>query len=246
MDGAYLIKWAGYPDSQNTWEPRSHLPASVFDDDSDPLSCPFEVIATATASANAAALAAHKLALTPKPRHPDDVFSDSSAELPSSNDDWLPDTDNNLEPEEAEGGGDTEGYPENSPDASSQFGISARTSRNACPQTCPKKKIVTLARVMMQRSDSVESYFRPARHVANVVEVPDCNRGEFNDPTKPLLDGWLDAVDRKDKYDLSWTTVQPRGDLKKIIRVKGLNEAREKEKTHFQVLGWGRRIWGRG
>ena len=48
----------------------------------------------------------------------------------------------------------------------------------------------------------MESYFRPAGHVANVVEVPDCDRGDFNDPTKPLLDGWLDAVDRKDKYDL--------------------------------------------
>ena len=46
LDGAYLIEWLGYPDSQNTWEPRSHLPDSVFADDSYALSFPFEVIAT--------------------------------------------------------------------------------------------------------------------------------------------------------------------------------------------------------
>jgi hypothetical protein len=80
---------------------------------------------------------------------------------------------------------------------------------------------------MMQRSDSVESYFRPAGHVANVVAVPDCDRGQFNDPNKPLIEGWLDGVDRKDKYDLSWTMVEQRGALKKKMRVKGLNEARE-------------------
>ncbi len=44
VGGAYLIKWAGYPDSDNTWEPRSHLPDSVFEDDAGPLSFPFEVM----------------------------------------------------------------------------------------------------------------------------------------------------------------------------------------------------------
>ena len=113
LDGAYLIKWSGYPVSQNTWEPRSHLPESVFEDDSDPLSFPFEVIATTTASANAAALAAHKLSLTPKPRNPEDVFSHSSEELPSSHDEWQPSQDDSLVPEDDEVGEDTDAYPEN-------------------------------------------------------------------------------------------------------------------------------------
>ena len=199
----------------------------MFDDDSEPLSFPFEVIATTTASANAAALAAHKLALTPKPRHPKDLSSPSSEERASSNDEWVPSVDESRVPEEDEVCGDTDAYdPENSP-ASPLIAISARRTRKANPETCPKGKIVTLARVMMQRSDSVESYFRPAGHVANVVAVPDCDRGQFNDPNKPLIEGWLDGVDRKDKYDLSWTMVEQRGALKKKMRVKGLNEARE-------------------
>jgi hypothetical protein len=187
----------------------------VFADDSYALSFPFEVIATATASANAAALAAHKLARTPKPRHSEDVCSDSSEELPTSNDEWQRSLDDSLVAEENEVGGDTDAYLENSPNATPLFGISAHAIRTANPQTVPNKKIVTLARVMMQRSDSVESYFRPAGHIPNVVAVPDCDRGQFHDPNKPLLDGWLDVVDRKDKYDLSWTMVEQRVDLKK-------------------------------
>ncbi len=57
LDGKYLIKWAGYPESQNTWEPLCNLPDDVFSENTQSMSYPFEVIATATASANAAALA---------------------------------------------------------------------------------------------------------------------------------------------------------------------------------------------
>ena len=35
-----------------------------------------------------------------------------------------------------------------------------------------------------------------------------------------------------------------KGGPKKLKRVRPRRI--EKEKTHFQVLGWGRRIWGRG
>lgn len=221
----YLIKWAGYSDAENTWEPRSHLPDSVFEDDSGTLACPFEVIATKTALSNAAALARHKMTNTPQPRG-GDLSSDSSPEFGSGKDEWTPGSDETIVDVEEDSGGETEGYPGAAPAPKTRFAIEARSS----PRTSPKKKAkkhVTLARVMMQRSDSVESYFRPAGHVRNVVEVPDCERGEFHDPNKPLLDGWLDAVDRVDRHDLSWTMVNPLGDLKKKPRIKGLNEARE-------------------
>ena len=44
VDGAYLVKWAGFPDAENTWEPRINLPYSVFDEEGDSLSSTFEVI----------------------------------------------------------------------------------------------------------------------------------------------------------------------------------------------------------
>jgi hypothetical protein len=90
LDGAYLIKWAGFPSSANTWEPLSHLPDSVFDEVSGAgPSFPFEVIATNTAAANAAALAAHKLSLTPKPWVAKSSI-ESSPEVPGK-DEWIPD-----------------------------------------------------------------------------------------------------------------------------------------------------------
>ncbi len=91
LNGAYLIKWAGFPSSANTWEPRSHLPDSVFEEEvpgAGP-SFPFEVIATNTAAANAAALAAHKLSLTPKP-WVDKSSSESSPEV-RGKDEWIRD-----------------------------------------------------------------------------------------------------------------------------------------------------------
>jgi hypothetical protein len=223
----YLIKWAGYPDSDNTWEPRSHLPDSVFEEECGALTCPFEVIATKTAVANVAALARHKLTVTPQPRNDDlSIASTSSPEVDSSKEEWVPGSDGTTVDIEEESGGETEGYGGVSPSPKTQFEIHARSSARTSPKKTAKK-IVTLARVMMQRSDSVESYFRPAGHVRNVVEVPDCDRGEFHDPNKPLLDGWLDLVDRKDRHDLSWSMVNPQGDFKKKARIKGLNEVRE-------------------
>ncbi len=139
LDGAYLIKWVGFPDSQNTWEPRCHLPDEVFEDDSQPLSFPFEVIATATASANAAALAAHKLALTPKPARTDDLSSESSDEGPSSNDEWVPGEEESHVHEKEPVGGDTDDYPDDSSPAASGFAITARKTRNPIPQTAVKK-----------------------------------------------------------------------------------------------------------
>jgi hypothetical protein len=167
LGGAYLTKWAGYLDSDNTWEPRSPFPDSVFEDDAGPLSFPFEVIETETASANAAALAAHKLSLTPKPFIAD-VSSESSDELVSSKDEWLPGTTDCLRDRDEESGGETEGYPGTSPEPTARNQITAWSSATTIPQTSAKK-IVTLARVMMQRSDSVESYFRPAGHVASLL-----------------------------------------------------------------------------
>jgi hypothetical protein len=128
FDGAYLIKWAGYPSSDNTWEPRSHLPNSVFEDDAGALSFPFEVVATETASANAATLVAHKFALTPKPFIAD-VSSESSDELASSKDEWFPGTANCLVDAEEDSGGETEVYPGNSsPHPTARFQITARSS----------------------------------------------------------------------------------------------------------------------
>ena len=111
VDGAYLIKWAGYPHSDNTWEPQSNLPDSVFEDEAESLSYPFEVIATntqnlnltltltltstltltlkviatKTALANAATLARHKLTMTPIPTRAGGS-SESSPEVASSKD----------------------------------------------------------------------------------------------------------------------------------------------------------------
>jgi hypothetical protein len=31
-DGRYLLKWTGYPDADNTWEPKSHLSAKLLKD----------------------------------------------------------------------------------------------------------------------------------------------------------------------------------------------------------------------
>ncbi len=179
------------------------LAGRSIDDDAQPMSFPFEVIATATACANAPALVTHKLALTPKPARPDYVFSESSDEDPGGKDEWLPDKVDSLADADNEVGAEMDEYPDLTSPVTSPFVLTARKTRKPIPQTCVKKKIVTLARVMMQRSDSVESYFRPAGHVANVVAVSDCDRGDFNNPSKPLLDGWLDAVDRKDKNDMS-------------------------------------------
>jgi hypothetical protein len=53
LDGKFLIKWAGYPESQNTWEPLCNLPDEVFSESAQSMSYPFEVIATATASVTA-------------------------------------------------------------------------------------------------------------------------------------------------------------------------------------------------
>ena len=113
VDRAYLIKWAGYTHSDNTWEPRSNLPDSVFEDEAESLSYPFEVIATntqnlnltltltstltltlkviatKTALANAATLARHKLTMTPIPTKAG-VSSESSPEVASSKDEWAP------------------------------------------------------------------------------------------------------------------------------------------------------------
>ena len=202
--------------SANTWEPRSHLPDSVFDEvpGAGP-SFPFEVLATNTAVANAAALAAHKLALTPQP-WVDKSSSESSPEVPGK-DEWIPEPENSGADDDDGTGGDT---------TPRVYQLSSRSTAKASATTSAKK-IVTLARVMMQRSDSVESYFRPAGHVANRADVPECSRGDFSDANKPLLNGWLDKVDRQDKYDLSWTMVDPQPLSGKRKRLKGLNEARE-------------------
>jgi hypothetical protein len=224
-DGRYLIKWSGYPASDNTWEPRCNLPDSVCEEGCGAFTCPFEVIATKTAKANVAALARHKFTVTPQPRR-DDLSVASSPEVKSSKEEWVPGSGESVMDVMEESGGETEGYGGSSTSPKRQFQIHARSSARTSPKK-PAKKIVTLARVMMQRSDSVESYFRPAGHVRNVVEVPDCDREEFNDPNKPLLDGWLDIVDRKDRHDLSWSMVNSQGDLKKKARIKGLNEARK-------------------
>jgi hypothetical protein len=105
VDGMYLIKWTGYPDSANTWELRRNLPESVFEDETGPLSFPFEVIAATTAVANAAVLARHKLALTPKPR-PDDFGIESSPEGASSHDEWQPGSEETIVDVEEESGGE--------------------------------------------------------------------------------------------------------------------------------------------
>ena len=144
---------------------------------------------------------------TPKPSNAG-VSSESSDELDSSKDEWQPtSSQETITNVDEVSDVDTEGYAVDSPAPVARFKIQARSARSAESKTVQvaPKKIVTLARVMMQRSDSVESYFRPAGHVRNVVEVPDCDRGEFHDPNRPLLDGWLDVVDRKDRYDLSWS-----------------------------------------
>jgi hypothetical protein len=179
-------------------------------------SFPFEVIATNTAAANVAAPAAHKLSLTPKP-WVEKSSSESSPEV-SGKDEWIPDSENSGEDDDDDTGGDTEGYREKTPATTPTIDkLSSRSTGKAS---------ATTSRVMMQRSDSVESYFRPPGHVANSVEVPECSRGDFSDANKLLLDGWLDKVDRQDKYDLSWTMVDPQPLLGRT-RLKGLNEARE-------------------
>jgi hypothetical protein len=188
-------------------------------------SFPFEVIATNTAAANAAALAVHKLSLTPKP-WVEKSSSESSPEVPGE-DEWIPDPENSGEEDDDHTGGDTEGYGKKTP--ATMLTIDKLSSRSTvkASATTSAKKFVTLARVMMQRSDSVKSYLRPPGHVANSVEVPECSRGDFSDANKPLLDGWLDKIDRQDKYDLSWTMVDPQPLSGKRKRLKGLNEARE-------------------
>ena len=115
LDGAYLIKWAGFSSSANTWEPRSHLPDSVFEEEvpGAGLSFPFEVIATSTAAANAAALAAHKLSLTPKP-WVDKSSSESSPDVPGK-DEWIPDPENSGADDDDGTGGGTDGYGETTP-----------------------------------------------------------------------------------------------------------------------------------
>jgi hypothetical protein len=110
------------------------LPDSVFEDDAGPLSFPFEVIATKTALANAAALARHKLTITitPKPR-----TADVSSESSSSKDEWLLGNGDSIMDVEEESGGETEGYAGDSPAPSPRFEIHARSSAT----TSPKKKV---------------------------------------------------------------------------------------------------------
>ena len=76
-------------------------------------SFPFEVIATNTVAANAAALAAHKLALTPKP-WVDKSSSESSPEVPGK-DEWIPEPENSGADNDDDTDGDTEGYGETTP-----------------------------------------------------------------------------------------------------------------------------------
>jgi hypothetical protein len=91
------------------------------------LSFPFEVIETETANANAAALEAHKLSLTPKPFIAD-VSSESSDELASSKDEWLPGTTDCLRDRDEESGGETEEYPGTSPEPTARNQITAWSS----------------------------------------------------------------------------------------------------------------------
>ena len=142
-------------------------------------------------------------------------------------DEWIPEPENSGADNDDDTDGDTEGYGETTPATTPRVDKFSSRSTAKANATTSAKKIVTLARVMMQRSDSVESYFRPAGQVANRVDVPECSRGDFSDADKPLLDGWLDKVDRQDRYDLSWTMVDPQPLSGKKKRLKGLNEARE-------------------
>jgi hypothetical protein len=131
-DGMYLIKC--YTDSDNTWEPRSHLPDSVFEDDAGTLSCLFEVIATKTVLSSAAALARHKLTIKPKPRTGQLSSESNSPDVDSSKDEWTPSSgDTVVDVEEESGGETTEGYGGASPPPESRFEIQARSS----PRTSP-------------------------------------------------------------------------------------------------------------
>ncbi len=35
--GEYHIKWLGYPEDQNTWEPAEHLPVDMVDEYNNPM-----------------------------------------------------------------------------------------------------------------------------------------------------------------------------------------------------------------
>ena len=113
-----------------------------------------------------AALAAHKLALTPKP-WVEKSSSESSPEVRNGKDEWIPDAEISGADDADDTGGETDGYGETTPTTTPT--IPKLCSRSSAKEgaTTTGKKIVTLARVMMQRSDSVESYFRPPGHVAN-------------------------------------------------------------------------------
>ena len=75
------------------------------------LSFPFEVIATSTATANAAALAAHKLSLTPKPWADKSSSSESSPDVPGNGkDEWIPDPEISDVDDDDGSGGETDEY----------------------------------------------------------------------------------------------------------------------------------------
>ena len=98
----------------------------------------------------------------------------------------------------------------------------------AVPVPIPGKKVVTPARVLMQRSDSVESYFSAEGHQRGVVEVPDLIVHSASvDVTQPRNEGYLDVCDRRDTADLSWTMIDPKHHLTKKKREKGKNESGE-------------------
>jgi hypothetical protein len=84
---------------------------------------------------NAAALARHKLAITPKPSR-GELSSDSSPEVDSSKDEWTPGSEETVVDIEEDSGGETEGYGGAGPSPKSRFEIQARLA----PRTSPKKR----------------------------------------------------------------------------------------------------------
>ena len=110
----------------------------MFDDETGTLSCPFEVIATKTALSNAAALARHKLAITPKPSR-GELSSDSSPEVDSSIDEWTPGSEETVVDIEEDSGGETEGYGGPGPSPKSRFEIQARSAPRLARKKRPRR-----------------------------------------------------------------------------------------------------------